>query len=37
MILGGALRSLRTPLDLDDRRRFDEGIIRLLTDGIAAR
>jgi AcrR family transcriptional regulator len=37
MILAGALRSLRTPLDLDDRRRFDEGIIRLLTEGIAAR
>jgi AcrR family transcriptional regulator len=37
MILAAALRSLRTPLDLEDRRRFDEGIIRLLTDGIAAR
>jgi AcrR family transcriptional regulator len=37
MILAAALRSLRTPLDLEDRRRFDEGIIRLLIDGIAAR
>lgn len=37
MILGGALRSLRTPLDLDDRRRFDEGLIRLLIEGIAVR
>jgi hypothetical protein len=37
MILAAALRSLRTPLDLEDRRRFNEGVIRLLTEGIAAR
>jgi AcrR family transcriptional regulator len=37
MNVAGALRSFRSPLDLEDRRRFDEGIIRLLTDGIAAR
>jgi AcrR family transcriptional regulator len=37
MILAAALRSLRTPLDLEDRVRFNEGIIRLLVDGIAAR
>jgi AcrR family transcriptional regulator len=36
MILAAALRSLRTPLDLEDRRRFDDSIIRLLIDGIAA-